>query len=46
MTRNAQLDTQERIEECKRIVAGAPGYTSIERAHAALMLRTLYKERR
>lgn len=39
-----ELERFERVAECKRIVEGASGYTSIERAVAQRMLDTIYKE--
>jgi DNA repair ATPase RecN len=39
-----QLQRMRRVEELKRIVAGAAWYTQTERSVAERLLATLYKE--
>ncbi len=44
MTQAEQIRREERIQECRRIVGGTPGYNSVERAVAQRMLETIYKD--
>jgi hypothetical protein len=44
MTQSQELARLARIDECKRIVAGAAWYTEVEQRVAKRMLETIYKE--